>query len=91
MVNIDKLDFINKMTLRRKAERLGEEGELVNLGKDGSDGGASERKALIERYQADLRALPELKASYVFTQTLLTLDPPLRMRNSLKRFSIWNW
>jgi len=60
MVNIDKLDFINKMTLRRKAERLGEEGELVNLGKAG-ESEMSERKSLIERYQADLRALPVLK------------------------------
>jgi glutamyl-tRNA synthetase len=60
MVNIDKLDFINKMTLRRKAERLGEEGELVNLGKAGENGG-TERRMLVERYQTDLRALPALE------------------------------
>lgn len=63
MVNIDKLDFINKMTLRRKAERLGQEGELVNLGKANVAGEGGERKVMIERYQADLRALPVLQGS----------------------------
>ncbi|WVF66134.1 glutamate-tRNA ligase [Kwoniella sp. CBS 6097] len=38
-VNPSKLDFLNKMTLRRMAGRLGKDGHLVSVGKDSEEAG----------------------------------------------------
>ncbi|KAL1407080.1 Glutamate--tRNA ligase mitochondrial [Vanrija albida] len=61
-VNLGKLDFLNKMHLRRKVGRLGEDGELVSTGKV-LDPTASEegRDELVKRYQASLREQEVLK------------------------------
>lgn len=63
-VDMSKLDWINKMTLRRKAGRLGEDGHYIGTERsatqdqDGFD-------ALVKRFQDDLRAEPTLAGSYV--------------------------
>lgn len=56
-VNMSKLDFLNKMTLRRRAGRLGEDGVMVSLGKKSDEGAAGEegRKELVERLQMLLK------------------------------------
>jgi glutamyl-tRNA synthetase len=60
-VNLSKLDFLNKMTLRRKAGRLGEDGVMVSLGKErlGTDGAVkqeqAERAELMQSLQGLLR------------------------------------
>jgi glutamyl-tRNA synthetase len=56
-VNMSKLDFLNKMTLRRKAGRLGEDGVMVSLGKKSEEGAAGEegRKELVESLQKLLK------------------------------------
>ncbi|RSH85561.1 Glutamate--tRNA ligase mitochondrial [Saitozyma podzolica] len=56
-VNLSKLDFLNKMTLRRRAGRLGEDGVMVSLGKKSEEGAAGEegRKELVERLQKLLK------------------------------------
>jgi glutamyl-tRNA synthetase len=59
-VDMAKLDFLNKMTIRRKAGRLGRDGNLMAVGKEGADidgapGNEDGRGALVERYQAGLR------------------------------------
>ncbi|EIW68016.1 hypothetical protein TREMEDRAFT_13793, partial [Tremella mesenterica DSM 1558] len=59
-VNLSKLDFLNKMTLRRKAGRLGEDGLLVNYGKVSDDEG-KERRDLLKRLQRMLKAEDILK------------------------------
>ncbi|WOO84692.1 Glutamate--tRNA ligase [Vanrija pseudolonga] len=61
-VNLGKLDFLNKMHLRRKAGRLGADGELVNVGK-AVDSAENEkgREELVKRYQKSLKKLPALK------------------------------
>lgn len=61
-VNLGKLDFLNKMHLRRKAGRLGYDGELVNAGKV-VDSAKNEqgRDELVKRYQESLKSLPALK------------------------------
>lgn len=46
-VDISKLDFLNKMTLRRNAGRLGEDGNLH----DQAIGHQETRKAMVERLQ----------------------------------------
>ncbi|WWC85890.1 glutamate-tRNA ligase [Kwoniella dendrophila CBS 6074] len=74
-VNISKLDFINKMTLRRMSGRLGKDGHMVNLGKEQSlessriegtnaeleEEGGIERSSLIKRFQDGLREEKALK------------------------------
>jgi glutamyl-tRNA synthetase len=58
-VNLSKLDFINKLTLRRKAGRLGADGVMVDLGKErfvGQEGGGQdEYDELVDRVQEMLR------------------------------------
>lgn len=46
-VDISKLDFLNKMTLRRNAGRLGDDGNLH----DQVEGHAESRKAMIQNLQ----------------------------------------
>jgi glutamyl-tRNA synthetase len=66
-VNLSKLDFINKLTLRRKAGRLGDDGVMVERGKEGLDGDVTsqghevERADLISRVQDMLREQKVLK------------------------------
>ncbi|KAK4688868.1 glutamyl-tRNA synthetase, partial [Tremellales sp. Uapishka_1] len=62
-VNMSKLDFLNKMHLRRKAGRLGEDGLLVDLGKESGLAGSGEegRAELVERYQEMLRGQKSLQ------------------------------
>ncbi|WWC58230.1 glutamate-tRNA ligase [Kwoniella dejecticola CBS 10117] len=65
-VNISKLDFLNKMTLRRMADRLGKDGHMVNLGKEitlsqTGQGESKERMGLIRRFQVGLREEKALK------------------------------
>ena len=61
-----KLDFLNKMALRRKAGRLGKDGLLVNAGKEdsgdvlGSDGVKS-KEEMVKRLQGLLREVKVLK------------------------------
>jgi glutamyl-tRNA synthetase len=63
-VDMNKLDFINKMTIRRKAGRLDADGHLAAIGKVDShrpsEGG---RDDLAHRYQAGLRKLPQLEGN----------------------------
>ena len=63
MVNTDKLDFLNKMTLRRRAGVLGEEADLIEMGKR-REGWAERtgdgKKELVRRYRADLKDMPSL-------------------------------
>jgi glutamyl-tRNA synthetase len=65
-VSISKLDFINKITLRRKADRLGNDGSMIKKGKEGLEeeiGGqmTAERTDLILRVQAALKEQKVLK------------------------------
>ncbi|WVQ80324.1 glutamate-tRNA ligase [Cryptococcus sp. DSM 104549] len=60
-VNHDKLHFLNKMTLRRKAGRLGKDGVMVGVGKVQDAADESERVALVKRFQASLKEEEELK------------------------------
>lgn len=64
MVNTDKLDFLNKMTLRRRAGSLGKEVDLVEMGKR-REGWAERtgegKKELVGRYSADLKQMPSLE------------------------------
>lgn len=63
-VSIDKLNFLNKQTLRRKANGLGEDSHLVDIGKSsaGSVKTVEEgRDSLILRYQSALKDLEVLK------------------------------
>ncbi|WVQ76226.1 glutamate-tRNA ligase [Cryptococcus sp. DSM 104548] len=53
-VDQGKLDFLNKMTLRRKAGRLGEDGGMVNAGKEEENDGEG-KKELVQRFQALLK------------------------------------
>ena len=59
-VDHSKLDFLNKMTLRRKAGRLDEDGAVVYVGEekleDVEDRGGAERDELIRRFQGMLRS-----------------------------------
>jgi hypothetical protein len=71
MVNLDKLDFLNKMTLRAKAGRLGADDFVMTIGKTASRGTWKERGtgsqnelwSLLRRYRADLLAIPEVRGS----------------------------
>jgi glutamyl-tRNA synthetase len=76
-VNMSKLDFINKLTLRRKAGRLGDDGVLVEKGKEGLEavegqdgaeemdetmqGHEQERAEMVSRLQGLLREQKVLK------------------------------
>lgn len=68
-VNMSKLDFINKITLRRKAGRLGDDGHLVYAGKEeleseveaAQQGHEKERGEMILRVQSYLREQRVLK------------------------------
>lgn len=60
-VDMAKLDFLNKMTIRRKAGRLGKDGNLMAVGKeDGFEANEDGRDELVARYQAGLRELKVL-------------------------------
>ena len=59
-VNSAKLDFLNKMHLRRKSGRLGNDGEMLEDLKEGAED-LKERTELIDRFQRGLGALPELQ------------------------------
>ncbi|ODO02098.1 glutamate-tRNA ligase [Cryptococcus wingfieldii CBS 7118] len=53
-VDQGKLDFLNKMTLRRKAGRLGADGSMINaLNKEGNS--EKEKRALVQRFQTMLK------------------------------------
>lgn len=54
-VNQGKLDFLNKLTLRRKAGRLGEDGVMVEAGKISTGQEEEEREKLVGRFQNLLR------------------------------------
>ena len=55
-VNLSKLDFLNKMTLRRKAGRLGQDGLLANAGKEADDEESHlQRHQLVARLQEILK------------------------------------
>lgn len=57
-----KLDFLNKMTLRRKANAIpDEDADVLFAGKQGP--AESERNVLVQRFQSDLKAMPELENS----------------------------
>lgn len=64
-VNMSKLDFLNKMTLRRKAGRLGKDGVLVNAGKDVEgvveDDSGKSKEELVVKLQGELRKVQVLK------------------------------
>ncbi|KAK8845497.1 glutamate-tRNA ligase [Kwoniella newhampshirensis] len=62
-VNVGKLDFLNKMTLRRKAGRLGKDGGMIGVGKSEEAEGEKEgeRKELVGRFQQLLREEKALK------------------------------
>ncbi|OCF59542.1 glutamate-tRNA ligase [Kwoniella mangroviensis CBS 10435] len=61
-VNQSRLDFLNKMTLRRMAGRLGNDGVMVNSGKISHDNeNEGEREGLIRRFQQGLRDEKVLK------------------------------
>lgn len=60
-VDVNKLNFINKMTLRRKANRLGKDGVLINAGKSDhdpnvvQDDAAKGKEEMVGRLQGILR------------------------------------
>lgn len=55
-VDMAKLDFLNKMTIRRKAGRLGKDGNYLAVGKEEAGEVNEEgRDALVSRYQEGLR------------------------------------
>jgi len=64
-VSQSRLDFLNKMTLRRKAGIMGKDEEVVAIGKEGLGGkeqsAGKSRKELIERLQGMLRDVKVLK------------------------------
>lgn len=79
-VNLSKLDFINKMTLRRKAGRLGEDGVMIDRGKEGlmlpgdaalaedAEEGAAEEVVRKERAELVKRVQGYLKAQEVLKE-----------------------
>lgn len=67
-VSQSRLDFLNKMTLRRKAGRMGKDLETAEIGKE-TLGGQEEslgeaRKELVERLQGMLRSVKGLQNWY---------------------------
>ncbi|KAL7418807.1 Glutamate--tRNA ligase mitochondrial [Cryptotrichosporon argae] len=60
VVDLDKLRFLNKMTLRRDAGRLGADGELVALGKEAAND-AEGYGRLVDKYQAGLKDVNVLR------------------------------
>ncbi|ODN76145.1 glutamate-tRNA ligase, variant 3 [Cryptococcus amylolentus CBS 6039] len=53
-VDQSKLDFLNKMTLRRKAGRLGADGSMINALNKEADS-VKEKRALVQRFQTMLK------------------------------------
>lgn len=66
-VNQGKLDFLNKLTLRRKAGRLGEDGVMVEAGKVSTGQEEEEREKLVGRFQNLLREEKVLQGWCVLT------------------------
>jgi len=64
-VSQSKLDFLNKMTLRRKAGRMGRDSETAELGKErlgrSEESLGEARNELIEKLQGMLRDVKTLK------------------------------
>jgi glutamyl-tRNA synthetase len=56
-VDMQKLDFLNKMTLRHKAGRLGDDGNMTEV----ATGQEKSRKEMVEQVQAALRGTKVLK------------------------------
>jgi len=56
-VDMQKLDFLNKMTLRHKAGRLGDDGNMTEV----SSGHEGSRKEMVERLQEKLRGVKVLQ------------------------------
>lgn len=56
-VDLQKLDYLNKMTLRRDAGRLGDDGNM----RDAVQGHEETRRAMIERLQSMLRETKVLR------------------------------
>lgn len=56
VVNMEKLDFLNKMTLRRKVGRLGADGNLIAAGKCEDPVAANKNwTEMVKKYQSLLR------------------------------------
>jgi len=55
-VDMQKLDFLNKMTLRHKAGRLGDDGNMTEVASEHE----GSRKDLVERLQTKLRGVKVL-------------------------------
>lgn len=66
-VNQGKLDFLNKLTLRRKAGRLGEDGVMVEAGKISTGQEEEEREKLVGRFRNLLREEKVLQGWCVLT------------------------
>jgi glutamyl-tRNA synthetase len=56
-VDMQKLDFLNKMTLRHKAGRLGDDGNMT----EASSGHEGSRKEMVARLQEKLRGVKVLQ------------------------------
>jgi glutamyl-tRNA synthetase len=56
-VDMQKLDFLNKMTLRHKAGRLGDDGNMTDI----ATGHERSRKEMVERLQRKLRSVKVLR------------------------------
>ncbi|ORX34714.1 Glutamyl-tRNA synthetase [Kockovaella imperatae] len=63
-INMDKLDFLNKMHLRLRAGLIGQDGHLVNYGKgdSGVDPDILEKRRgdMVQQFQRDLKANPDI-------------------------------
>lgn len=66
-VDEEKLKFLNKMSLRRKAGRLGGDGEMIAVSKDGTGSilESQEREKLLDRFQDCLKANEVLRNKWV--------------------------
>ena len=60
-ISNEKLEFLNRMHLRKKAGLLGSDGELIEAGKSRTEGIGAGKMKMIEAFQRDLKAIPELK------------------------------
>jgi glutamyl-tRNA synthetase len=58
-VDMQKLDFLNKMTLRHKAGRLGDDGNMIEVASEHE----GSRQELVQRLQTKLREVKVLEGS----------------------------
>ena len=70
-VDMQKLDFLNKMTLRHKAGRLGDDGNMTEV----SSGHEGSREEMVKRLQEKLRGVKVLQGRSVPCEIWAEISP----------------